>query len=91
MIDLYCNHVVLIFLNIVVYFYHRDFKVSIPAKTRKNGTLYIHAFVYPRGQDPLKFRYTHDVSKITTYTVPQASVLNLLSDSISEVSLVTVF
>ncbi|XP_012944490.1 cleft lip and palate transmembrane protein 1-like protein [Aplysia californica] len=59
----------------------KEFKISIPAKTRKNGTLYVHTFVYPRGGDPLKSYYTHDASKITTYALPQASVISLLSDT----------
>ncbi|CAG5130853.1 unnamed protein product, partial [Candidula unifasciata] len=55
--------------------------VSVPLKTRKNGTLYVHAIIYPRGsQSPEKDYLAYSVSKITTYSLPQASFINLLGN-----------
>lgn len=55
--------------------------VSIPLKARKNGTLYVHALLYPRGSlAPEKEYLTYAVSKITTYALPQASFINLLGN-----------
>ncbi|XP_048259970.1 cleft lip and palate transmembrane protein 1-like protein [Haliotis rufescens] len=55
--------------------------VSIPSKTRKNGTLFLHAFVYPVGHNSLFGSYaTHHTTKITAYALPQAQFINLLGD-----------
>ncbi|XP_060567772.1 lipid scramblase CLPTM1L-like [Ruditapes philippinarum] len=63
----------------------KEFNVSIPSKTRRNGTLYLHVFVYPRKQDPFTSQYTsNDQSAITTYMVPQSGVFNLLGDTAKE-------
>ncbi|KAH9495946.1 Cleft lip and palate associated transmembrane protein 1 [Bulinus truncatus] len=56
-----------------------SFNVSIPEKTRNNGTLFIHAFLYPRGKSPESSYISHDVSEITTFALPQDSYVNLLS------------
>ncbi|KAL5021549.1 hypothetical protein ScPMuIL_000704 [Solemya velum] len=36
----------------------KEFNVSIPVKTRKNGTCMSIAFVFPKGHDPLISQYT---------------------------------
>ncbi|GFO30988.1 cleft lip and palate transmembrane protein 1-like protein [Plakobranchus ocellatus] len=61
----------------------KTFNVSVPMKTRKNGTLYVHAFLYPRGKS-VDYFIGHSVSKITTYALPQASYINLLGSDDSK-------
>lgn len=55
----------------------RTINVSVPAKTRNNGTLYLHAFIYPRGKS-VEYFIGHSVSEITAFAFPQASFINLL-------------
>ena len=74
--------------HICVFILFRQFNVSIPSKTRRNGTLNLHVFVYPQSQDPLTSQYTsHDYSAITTYMIPQSGVFNLLGDNGNKVSI----
>lgn len=66
-------------------FYLRTVNVTVPLRTRKNGTLYIHAFLYPRGSlSPESDYFTHAVSMITTYSLPQTSFINLLGNKNQE-------
>ncbi len=58
----------------------REFNVSIPLSTRKNGTLYCHTFLMPRGSSPFSpgtwRRY--DMNAMTTFAIPQAETFNLM-------------
>ncbi|XP_059176493.1 lipid scramblase CLPTM1L-like [Physella acuta] len=56
----------------------KTFTVSIPKKTRNNGTLYVHAFIYPQGQPPESAFIGHYVSQITRFSLPQDQYINLL-------------
>lgn len=59
----------------------KSVNVSIPRQVRKNGTLHMHVFVYPRNQDPFSSEYTaHVQAPITTFMVPQSTTFNLLMD-----------
>ncbi|XP_050395910.1 lipid scramblase CLPTM1L [Patella vulgata] len=59
----------------------RNFNISIPNKTRRNGTLYVHVFVLPKNADPFATEYvTHRYTALTTYMLPQAQFINLLQD-----------
>uniref|UniRef100_A0A2C9LLC4 Lipid scramblase CLPTM1L n=1 Tax=Biomphalaria glabrata TaxID=6526 RepID=A0A2C9LLC4_BIOGL len=62
----------------------KSFNVSIPKSTRNNGTLYVHAFLYLRGQSPETSFISHDVSEITTFSIPQDSFVNLLRSNSKE-------
>ncbi|KAK3085426.1 hypothetical protein FSP39_003122 [Pinctada imbricata] len=60
----------------------KSFNISIPYKTRRNGTLYVHAFLVPKGGDPLVNDYmVHQNCPLTTYTYPKAEVFSLMGDS----------
>ena len=59
----------------------REVNVSIPESTRKNGTLYLHAFLYPKGKNHTsRSLLAHSHVLITTYALPQAVFINLLGD-----------
>ena len=62
----------------------RNFNVSVPMKTRNNGTLYLHAFLYPRGKT-VDYFIGHSVTEITAFAFPQASFINLLGTGDSKV------
>ncbi|KAL4235053.1 Cleft lip and palate associated transmembrane protein 1 [Mactra antiquata] len=60
----------------------KSINVTIPSRARRNGTLYLHAFLYPKNQDPLSSQYTsHDQSAITTFMIPLSSTFNLLGEN----------
>ncbi|XP_041375751.1 cleft lip and palate transmembrane protein 1-like protein [Gigantopelta aegis] len=59
----------------------KTFNVSIPLKTRRNGTLFLHVFVHPKGSDLLGQYTSHAVTKITTYAYPKAEFINLLGET----------
>lgn len=67
-----------VFLPLAVF--HRVINVSIPTKTRNNGTLYALIFVHQAGvspwQDP---REVHLVAHLTTYMVPKPPEISLIS------------
>lgn len=58
----------------------RIVNVSLPKKTRNNGTLYALIFVHQAGvtpwQDP---RQVHLVAQLTTYMVPKPPEISLIS------------
>ena len=60
---------------------YRTVNVSLPLKTRKNGTLHLHVFVYPKSENPFESKLTsHGQTPITTFMVPQSTVFSLLGD-----------
>ncbi|ESO82684.1 hypothetical protein LOTGIDRAFT_108820 [Lottia gigantea] len=60
----------------------REFNVSIPWKTRKNGTLFAHVFVLPKKSDPFVSELvSHSYTSLTTYAIPKALAINLLGNS----------
>ena len=64
-----------------LFFFFREVNVSIPQSTRKNGTLYLHAFLYPKGKSHTsRSVLAHSSVLITTYAFPQAVFVNLLRD-----------
>jgi len=67
---------VILFLS----FSSRIVNVSIPKKTRNNGTLYALIFVHQAGvtpwQDP---RQVHMVAQLTTYMVPKPAEISLIT------------
>ncbi|XP_060084173.1 lipid scramblase CLPTM1L-like [Ylistrum balloti] len=63
----------------------KELNVSMPWKTRRNGTLYIHVFVHPKGEDPFESTYSvHTLVSMTTYALPQAGFFSLLGDNRNE-------
>ena len=65
----------------------REININIPRKTRRNGTLYLHVYLYPARSNPFASQYTSiGQSKITTYTLPKSSFFNLLQDDTSQVN-----
>lgn len=60
----------------------KTINITLPRKTRNNGTLYLHAFVVPLGKDPFNTQYqTHKFTKITTYALPQSEYFSLVTDT----------
>lgn len=56
--------------------------LSLPYKVRNNGTMYLHAFVVPKGQDPFKTLYgSYKYTPITTYSLPQSEFFSLVTDT----------
>ncbi|XP_061197594.1 lipid scramblase CLPTM1L-like [Saccostrea echinata] len=56
--------------------------VTLPLKVRNNGTMYVHVFLVPPGQDPFVSQYTvHKYTPITTYSLPKSEVFSLMGDT----------
>ncbi|KAJ8303378.1 hypothetical protein KUTeg_019774 [Tegillarca granosa] len=56
--------------------------ISIPLKTRRNGTLFLHVFVLPRGHDPFSSRYSyHMFTEITAYSLPKSEYISLIGET----------
>lgn len=53
---------------------------SLPQKTRNNGSLFAHLFIYPVGESPFNSEYaSHAVAPLTVYSLPQDESINLLN------------
>lgn len=63
-----------------MYFLYRDFNVSIPSKTKNNGTLYVHVLLLPRDKNDFSSHVRYSITRITTHTVPQAEAFNLMGN-----------
>lgn len=60
--------------------FERIVNVSIPKKTRNNGTLYAMVFVHQAGVSPWQDqRQVHFVAQLTTYMVPRPPEVSLIS------------
>ncbi|KAK3735199.1 hypothetical protein QZH41_017946 [Actinostola sp. cb2023] len=60
----------------------KSINVSIPRKTRTNGSLFVHVFVYPYGMSPFENYFTsYDVGEQTQYAMPKENTIHLLSGS----------
>ncbi|XP_060002812.1 lipid scramblase CLPTM1L isoform X5 [Lagenorhynchus albirostris] len=60
--------------------FERTVNVSVPKKTRNNGTLYAYIFVHHAGVLPWQDgKQVHLVSPLTTYMVPKPEEVNLLT------------
>lgn len=58
----------------------RIVNVSLPKKTRNNGTLYALVFVHQAGVSPWEDpRQVHLVAQLTTYMVPKPPEISLIS------------
>lgn len=58
----------------------RTVNVSVPKKTRNNGTLYAYIFLHHAGILPWHDgKQVHIVSPLTTYMVPKPEEINLLT------------
>lgn len=61
-------------------FSSRVVNVSLPKKTRNNGTLYAMIFVHQAGINPWQDqRKVHSVAHLTTYMVPKPPEISLIS------------
>uniref|UniRef100_A0A5G2R0D1 Lipid scramblase CLPTM1L n=2 Tax=Sus scrofa TaxID=9823 RepID=A0A5G2R0D1_PIG len=60
--------------------FERTVNVSVPKKTRNNGTLYAYVFLHHAGVLPWRDgKQVHLVSPLTTYMVPKPEEVNLLT------------
>ncbi|NXN07141.1 CLP1L protein, partial [Indicator maculatus] len=60
--------------------FERTVNVSVPKKTRNNGTLYAYVFLHHAGILPWHdSKQVHIVSPLTTYMVPKPEEINLLT------------
>uniref|UniRef100_A0A674ER70 Lipid scramblase CLPTM1L n=1 Tax=Salmo trutta TaxID=8032 RepID=A0A674ER70_SALTR len=60
--------------------FERIVNVSLPKKTRKNGTLYAMVFVHQAGMSPWQDpRQVHLVTQLTTYMIPKPLEVSLIS------------
>ncbi|XP_048849068.1 cleft lip and palate transmembrane protein 1-like protein [Brienomyrus brachyistius] len=60
--------------------FERKINVSLPKKTRNNGTLYTLVFVHQAGVSPWQdSRQVHHVSQLTTYMLPKPPEVSLIS------------
>ncbi|TNM92747.1 lipid scramblase CLPTM1L [Takifugu flavidus] len=60
--------------------FERVVNVSLPKKTRNNGTLYAMIFVHQAGVNPWQDqRKVHSVAHLTTYMVPKPPEISLIS------------
>ena len=59
--------------------------VTIPKKTRNNGTLYAHVFTCPPGESPIANSWTsYALSDLTTYAIPQSETYKLVGGNNKE-------
>ncbi|XP_052816394.1 lipid scramblase CLPTM1L-like [Mya arenaria] len=66
----------------------KELNVTIPRQTRRNGTMFLHAFLYPKKHDPFSSKYVSYIQvPITTYMIPQSSVFNLLRDDAKDIKM----
>lgn len=62
-----------------------EINVSVPMKTRNNGTLYAHIYVAPPGKDPFYATWKrHQLGLLTSFAIPQAVTFQLVSESKEE-------
>lgn len=67
--------------------FHRTIDIDIPAKTRQNGTLYLHV-VLANDNGPFQWQHLHRDGvtvmqrvSLTQYMVPRAEMFNLLGNN----------
>lgn len=59
-----------------------EVNVSIPMKTRNNGTLYVHIYLAPPGEDPFYGSWKkYQNGPLTSFAIPQAVAFQLVSES----------
>lgn len=59
---------------------HREVNVSLPVRTRNNGSLFAHVFVHRAGELPWQDEQAvHGVAMLTTHMVPRPDVVNLMT------------
>lgn len=67
-------------VNLIVFTFLRLINVSLPKKTRKNGTLYAMVFVHQTGMSPWQDpRQVHLVMQLTTYMLPKPAEVSLIT------------
>ncbi|XP_036395773.1 cleft lip and palate transmembrane protein 1-like protein [Megalops cyprinoides] len=60
--------------------FERTINVSLPTKTRDNGTLYVRVFVHHAGMSPWQdSRQVNHVAQLTTYMLPKPSEVSFIS------------
>ncbi|XP_022091942.1 cleft lip and palate transmembrane protein 1-like protein [Acanthaster planci] len=65
--------------------FDRSVNITLPKKTRNNGTLFVHVFVHPRGKSPFHSSLSsYQSAPLTKYAPPRMEEYNLLSDSSNE-------
>ena len=57
--------------------------MSVPKKTRRNGTLFAHVFVHPKNESPLysSGKAVRSLYQLTKYAVPKDQAFNLITDN----------
>lgn len=80
-------------MNQLIYNYipNRNFDIKLPAKTRKNGTLFLHVVLAVDDGKPLDFKHLQRDGPtviqrvaLTEYVVPKAATFNLLDDNVRQ-------
>ena len=73
-----------------MFFFYREVNISLPKSTLKNGSLYVHVYLGPKGKSPLRHSDMDDLSAavapLTRYAIPQSTVYSLLTGSDQSVS-----
>lgn len=63
----------------------REVNVTLPLSTLKNGSLYAHVFLGPKGKSPLRHKDLKHMATVTApltkYALPQTSTFNLITGS----------
>lgn len=64
----------------------RTINVSLPSSTLKNGSLYAHVYLGPKGKSPLRHGDTTSLSAVvaplTKYSIPEFNTFNLLTSEV---------
>lgn len=70
--------------------FERDVNVSLPKKTRSNGTLYTHMFLHHVGMLPWHdSKHVYAIGHLTTYMIPKPEEINLITGETSSQETVT--
>lgn len=70
--------------------FERDVNVSLPKKTRSNGTLYTHMFLHHVGMLPWQdSKHVYAIGHLTTYMIPKPEEINLITGETSSQEAVT--
>ncbi|XP_032905270.1 cleft lip and palate transmembrane protein 1-like protein [Amblyraja radiata] len=70
--------------------FERDVNVSLPKKTRSNGTLYTHMFLHHVGMLPWHdSKHVYAIGHLTTYMIPKPEEINLITGETSSQEAVT--
>ncbi len=61
--------------------FFRSVNITIPWKTRRNGTLFLYAFIHPVKDSPLGSTSSKQKFQLSKYEIPKESVFNLIRET----------